>query len=259
MRISDLDQIRERYDHVYLSPHLDDAVFSCGGAILRQREAGERVLVVTFCTAAPDPRGPFSALALEFHRIWALDPSEVVAARLREDALAMERIGADYCWAGLLDAIYRAPHAYNTRARLFGALAPDDPQRPALEQIVRALRERAPEAQFYAPLGVGMHVDHQLVYDAARAAAGAPLTFYDDVPYVAKPGALEQRMEQIGAPLAARTVDISATLDRKIHAAHAYASQLDELFGGADEMERVVAGCARAGQSDGAAVERLWE
>lgn len=259
MRISDIDQIRERYNHVYLSPHLDDAVFSCGGAILRQREAGERALVVTFCTAAPDPRGPFSPLALEFHRIWALDPGEVVAARLREDELAMERIGSDYYWAGLLDAIYRAPHAYDTRARLFGAVAPDDPQRPALEQIIGALRERMPGARLYAPLGVGAHVDHQLVYDAARAAGGDPLAFYDDVPYVARPGALERRMEQIGARLAARTVDISAALDRKIQAAHAYASQLDELFGGAAEMERVVAACARAGQAGGAAVERLWE
>ena len=37
--------------HVYLSPHLDDAVLSCGGAIHRAGAAGEAVLVITVFAA----------------------------------------------------------------------------------------------------------------------------------------------------------------------------------------------------------------
>ena len=76
MRIEDLDQV-QGYDHIYLSPHLDDAALSCGGGIAAQRAAGERALVVTLCTAAPAPDMQFSDLALEFHRKWGLAPAEV--------------------------------------------------------------------------------------------------------------------------------------------------------------------------------------
>src|SRR5262245_18872318 len=159
MRIKDLDQVQVGYDHIYLSPHLDDAALSCGGAIAAQRAAGQRVLVATLCTATPDPAMRFSDLALEFHRIWGLDPAEVVAARLREERRALEILDADSYWAGMLDAIYRYPEAYNTRGSLFNAPAPDDPLFPMLRQFIGDLRQRQPGATFYAPLGVGSHVD----------------------------------------------------------------------------------------------------
>ena len=75
MRIEDFDQIQAGYRHIYLSPHLDDAALSCGGGIAAQRAAGERVLVVTFCTGAPAPDMQFSDLAQEFHRKWGLAPA----------------------------------------------------------------------------------------------------------------------------------------------------------------------------------------
>ncbi len=258
MRITDLEQIQQNYDHIYLSPHLDDAALSCGGAIVGQR-AGQRVLVVTLCTLAPAPEGPFSELAQEFHGQWALGPDQVVAARLREDALAMERLGADYHWAGMLDAIYRFPQAYNARATLFATPAPEDPLLPALRQFIGVLRERAPGATLYAPLGVGNHVDHLLTYAAARDGMNNVSTFYEDFPYVAKPGALEMRMAGIGAPLHARVIDIDGTLAGKIGAVEAYASQLTELFGGAEAMGRAVSGYAKGlGGEGGGHAERLW-
>src|ERR671924_35132 len=70
MHTEDLRQVHDVYDHVYLSPHLDDAALSCGGAIARHSSAGARVLVVTICTALPSPEGPFSSFAEEQHRQW---------------------------------------------------------------------------------------------------------------------------------------------------------------------------------------------
>ena len=42
MQIEALDQIGG-YQHIYLSPHLDDAVLSCGGTMAAQRAAWGRV------------------------------------------------------------------------------------------------------------------------------------------------------------------------------------------------------------------------
>src|SRR4051794_20848991 len=152
MQFEDLRQIHDGYDHIYLSPHLDDAALSCGGAIARHANDGARVLVVTLCTAAPPPEGPFSTLAQAEHRGWGLAPAEVISTRLREDDLALARLDADPYRAGLLDAIYRRPDAYNTRDALFGIPAPDDVLLYSTRQLIAALHSRAPRATFYAPL-----------------------------------------------------------------------------------------------------------
>lgn len=264
MIFHDLDALPSAYHHVYLSPHLDDAALSCGGAIARQRDAGEGVLVVTICTAAPPPAGPFSALARSFHAAWDLSPAEAVAARLREDEAAMAALGADALWAGELDAIYRHPAAYDDRETLFGTPAPDDPLLPALRRLVGALRERLPGATFYAPLGVGQHVDHQLTCRAALEAAGEPLAFYEDFPYVAQAGALETRLAQLEGPLSPRVATPDGSPARKLAAIGAYASQMAELaesqLGRAAADGEAMALMAAAVESYGrqAGGERIW-
>src|SRR4029450_9641251 len=105
MHTEDLRQVHDVYDHIYLSPHLDDAALSCGGAIARHSAAGARGLVVPICTASPRPEGPFRSFSEEMHRQWGLTAGEAVRARLHEDSLAMERLGADSLWVGMLDAI----------------------------------------------------------------------------------------------------------------------------------------------------------
>jgi LmbE family N-acetylglucosaminyl deacetylase len=259
MYIEDLSRAGNRYRHIYLSPHLDDAALSCGGRIATQVAAGEQTLAITLCTASPPPEGPFSALARQFHADWGLAPGQVVAARLEEDALAMERLGCDYHWAGMLDAIYRYPEAYDSRDSLFNAPAPDDPLFAALRHYVGELRARFPEATFYAPLGVGRHVDHLVAFAAAREALGAGARFYEDIHYVLHPGALERRMAAIGGALDSESIAIDATLGRKLDAIRAYASQLPELFGSTDAMEPAVSEYAHKVRPAGAEYgERVW-
>src|SRR5512147_2981800 len=106
MHFEDLRQIDNNYDHVYLSPHLDDAALSCGGAIARYSESEARVLVTTICTAAPPPEASFSSFASELHHKWGLPAATAVEARLHEDTRAMEQLGADSYWVGMADAIY---------------------------------------------------------------------------------------------------------------------------------------------------------
>lgn len=256
MRVDDLRQIDDRYDHVYLSPHLDDAALSCGGAIANAAMAGARVLVVTICTGIPPAEGPFSDLARELHAQWSLSPEEAVTARLKEDALAMERLGADWYWVGMLDAIYRVPEAYHSRDTLFGTPRAGDPLLPAVRQLLDTLQERAPRAMFYVPLGVGSHVDHLITYVAGASGLGAPLSFFEDVPYVVGEGELDRRLRQIGERLSPSIMPIAATLERKLESIAAYASQMGALFGGEAAMRRTVAAYAMALREGGG--ERLW-
>src|SRR5215213_9986346 len=258
MQFEDLRQIHDGYDHIYLSPHLDDAALSCGGAIARHANAGARVLVVTLCTAAP-PDGPFSDFASAVHQPWGLAPAEVASARLREDDLALARLEADTYRAGLLDAIYRRPDVYNSRDALFGVPAPDDALLYSTRQLIAALHGRVPRATFYAPLGVGNHVDHQIVHAAARDAASAVMAFYEDFPYMLWAGAFEQRMRALRQPFIASTIDIDTTLTRKIGAISAYASQLSSLFEEPAALAQIVTNYAENLRTEnGTYGERVW-
>ncbi len=229
MDYNSLQQLPAGYDHIYLSPHLDDAALCCGGAIAGQRAAGQRVLVINLCSSAPHPDALFSMLAREFHATWALSPEQVVAARLAEDAAALALLDADSLRAAMLDAIYRHPTAYASRETLFGLPAPDDPLLPALRTLLASLREQQPGAQFYAPLGVGSHVDHQITCRVALEQLGDRLALYEDFPYVTRTGELERRLAALDMPLRPRPIAIDATLSQKLAAVCCYASQMVEL------------------------------
>ncbi|MBC8160110.1 MAG: PIG-L family deacetylase [Roseiflexaceae bacterium] len=229
MLFHDLRQLHGRYAHVYLSPHMDDVSLSCGGAIAGQRAAGEAVLVVTICTAAPPATGPFSTLAEEFHREWGLSAAEAVAARLREDQDSMAVLDVDSLLVGMLDALYRQPAVYDRRETLFGTPAAGDPLVLALRDVFAGLRERLPVARFYAPLGVGSHVDHLITYQAAAECWGPTQVLYEDFPYVVREGELDRRLAQVGGDLRPVTVAIAPHLQRKLRAICAYTSQIDEL------------------------------
>ena len=259
MQLEDLRQIHDGYDHVYLSPHLDDAALSCGGAIARHANAGARALVVTLCTAAPPPDGPFSDFARQVHQGWGLAPAEVIRARLHEDDLALDRLDADTYRAGLLDAIYRRPDAYDSRDALFGTPVAGDALLGSTHQLIAAIQRRAPRATFYAPLGVGNHVDHQIVHTAAHDAAGASVAFYEDFPYMLWPDAFERRMRALAQRFVSSTIDIDATLTRKIGAISAYASQLSSLFDEPDALARIITDYAEHLRPElGTYGERVW-
>jgi hypothetical protein len=187
-----------------------------------------------------------------------------VAARLREDATAMIALDADCLHVGALDAIYRHPAAYDRRETLFGIPDAGDPLLPALRELIAQLRDQLPVAAFYAPLGVGSHVDHQITCRAALECAGDRLALYEDFPYVARPGELDRRMANLGLALRPQVIPIEAGLPQKIAAVHAYTSQMAELahsqlghLAGADEALAVMAEAVTR-YTHHVGGERLW-
>lgn len=259
MHFTKLEQITKPYHHIYLSPHLDDAALSCGGAIAAQGDAHEHVLVITLCTAIPKSGAALGPLAEEFHGDWNLPHDEAVTARLSEDLAAMGVMGCDSLWLGLLDSIYRMPFAYDTREKLFGRPLPDDPLYTSLREVLPKLRSMLPNARFYVPMGIGYHVDHQIVYDVAQECLGSKLLLYEDVYYVLLAGERERRMAELDKALKPEKIKIGATIDRKIAAIKCYASQVPELFGGFEAMERDIRGYAtELAAQEGQYAEQVW-
>jgi len=246
------------YDHVYIAPHLDDAVLSCGGAIARYVDARAAVLVVTLCAGSP-PSNNLSPFAEYLHQAWALG-DDPIAARRTEDLGALAVLGCDALQLDLLDAPYRVA-AYGERDAVFATPIPDDPLGPAAIHVLQQLHIQQPRAIIYVPLGVGGHVDHQLVYAAGMTlhSQGANVRCYEDTPYAATwPNALEQRLTALNTQFESELVDVGATLVRKLHAISIYRSQLGELFGTASMDQVMTNYAATVAGHTGSYAERLW-
>ena len=104
------------------------------------------------------------------------------------------------------------------------------------------MQDRLPDATWYAPLGVGRHVDHQIVCSAADRLLqrGSKVYFYEDFPYVLQEGALEARIKDLGGVLEPAYVEMSEMLPRRLEAADLYASQVQLNFGDRARMHRVM-------------------
>lgn len=161
----------------FLSPHADDAVFSCGGTLALLGQTGHEVSLITACLSGPH-----------------------APDRLREDRRAASLLGATHHNLSLPDA--------PDRPEIRGALGVFSPYGPAHlgvanELFTRLLPLLRLPADLYAPLAVGGHIDHHLTHHAARALAYAcgpalRLFFYEDIPYAWTPFALARRLRALG-------------------------------------------------------------
>ncbi|HSM52028.1 MAG TPA: PIG-L family deacetylase [Thermoanaerobaculia bacterium] len=239
-----------------LSPHLDDAALSCGGAIARWvREGGQATVVTLF--AGDDPESPRSKLEQDLARWWGLPLGSVVAHRREEDLAASAELGATPLHGPLREAPYRRDAAagkplFPTLASLFAASAPEETE---LARELEAFLATLPAAEaVWAPLGVGGHVDHRRVRAAAETAYGPRLAYYEEYPYAARRWGAVWRVTRPRRAWRSETVPLAESdVAARWRAIACFRSQLAALFGGADRGERALR--RRIARQGG---ERLW-
>ena len=255
-------------NHLYLSPHLDDAVMSCGGIIHQQATGKDQVQVITVF-AGEYEGGDLSPFALVQHGYWG-DPPHPMPLRRAEDTAALALLGADARHLDYLDAVYRATPdgkwLYDDEEALWERVSAADPMAGdwtgALADRLESLLAAQEQTLIYAPLGIGHHVDHQIVHAAARMlmARGYWLVFYEDYPYAQTPGATEQAVAVACAE--EWQVDIVALspgdLAAKVSALSYYRSQMYVLFGGIEKMPNRVWAFAASRSPGTVLAERLW-
>lgn len=192
------------YRCIYLSPHLDDVVLSCGGTIHVEARRGVGSLVVSVFAGSPPSDSP-TPFARELKERWGSE-GDPVAERRREDVAAVACVGATAEHLSFLDCVYRASPAgeeplYATEEAIFGPVHPaEDALHEAVLAALRPTLLASPGATIVAPLTIGHHVDHVIVYRAAMAllAGGLPVTFYEDYPYSAEPESVRRGLPALG-------------------------------------------------------------
>jgi LmbE family N-acetylglucosaminyl deacetylase len=255
--------------HLFLSPHYDDIALSVGGTVSRLARAGMVPETLVVFGDEPDPAQPLTPFAQTLHEGWGLAANEVIARRRAEEDAAAAILGAASGVLPFRDAIYRERH-YLSNDDLFGVPAPAEDRLPAEIVATLPLDPRpTSETRLYAPLAVGSHVDHQLVFRSAIALAGKgwDVWFYEDIPYALKPQALASRLQQMTAATPvdpAARIQVEEVWEQKLDAILAYPSQLETVFhqyvgvGTSREeiSEALLVYARRAGE--GEPVERYW-
>ena len=211
---------------IYLSPHLDDAVFSAGGWIHEQTRQGTPVEIWTIMCGDPQ-LSEYSLFARDLHRVWGFSSAEeTMRERRREDERAASIVGAKTLHFDFMDCIYRRDSAGNW---LYSEISvpPHEADASYPAQIAEAISSRLqPDDRILCQIALGSHVDHVLVRQAAELLR-KPLRYVVDVPYwFYKPEEYEEKTA--GMKESAHRIP-EPSLELWIEAVHAYQSQFPAL------------------------------
>ncbi len=223
---------------IFISPHFDDAVLSCGGLIWEQTQKGIPVEIWTIC-AGDAPPGRLSAQAAACHTQWGIKSArDVVAARRLENQAAARQVGAETVDFSIPDCIYR-------RSPTGKILYPDDvfvpinPIENHLDADISAVlsSELQPGDKVVSPLAIGGHLDHVLTRLAAER-LGRPLYYYADIPYLFNH---PEMLAPAARGLRATHYPVSESgLEAWQKGIAAYATQILMLFGNSVRMRRAI-------------------
>jgi len=229
--------------HVFFSPHMDDAIGSCGGTIAKLTKAGSRVFIYNMFSGRSTP--PYSPVAIDLHSQWG-NPKDVVGLRRSEDQAACTKIGAKVHFENIPDAIYRNTRSgkwmYGNDDDIFKDRHKDDEK--LVTYFVKRIRRYLSNytaTRLYFPLGIGNHVDHRLAYDIGLLLKADNFTvwFYEDFPYTKSKDTVPIRFAS--GDWYSYSVPLSLNeMDAKICAFNYYLSQISMLFGTPEKMRDAI-------------------
>ncbi len=231
---------------LFLSPHLDDVAFSCGGTLRRLADdpAWRVVLCTVFTATVENPQG----FALRCQTDKGLAPEvDYMALRRAEDLAFVEAAGVDDAWHWELP---EAPHrGYDSPAELFAGEHADDAVWQRVRDDLTSLDAELRPDVVLAPQGLGNHVDHLQTIRAVLGVypAEGKVWWYRDTPYAIRdPGARPAGLLE-AANLTLHRVSLSEKeIARKIDGCSRYASQIGFQFGGADGVREKLTDFHRA-------------
>jgi LmbE family N-acetylglucosaminyl deacetylase len=195
MHLQNILSIHRHYDHVYVSPHFDDVAASCSGRIFKQLNQNESVLIITVFTAAGTHGSTTFSNALKSILNYK--------RRREEDCTAMQRMGADYLWLEHPEVLFRNQKSW-ARYRPHYRATPSN--KILCDKLIRDLHEICRQtdcANLILPLGIGQHMDHQILFQAGITLLHGKnrtcrILFYEETPYALFPFLLTYRLKKTG-------------------------------------------------------------
>lgn len=197
---------------VFVSPHLDDAVFSAGAMMLLLKSMGYAITVLNVCSEGGDLPQTLSASAY-MKQVGYESSKALYEERRNEDRQALEKMGVKSVMLGNVEALWRKPMQVSKLTSFLARFLPEFAHvyptykfhiasgkiRSGDRRFVQAVTEQiadhvSKDTLLFAPLGIGGHVDHIVARTAAQG-VGVPVIYWADIPYIVRPHATPSRLD----------------------------------------------------------------
>ena len=228
---------------IFISPHFDDAVLSCGGLMSKLSKKNTQLLSITVFTSEPADKKSLSTIAKSFHDAW--DSGEnPYTIRKKEEKKVLDKLNSSYKWLEKLDVIYRFADVKIKDGILNPGISPEeDPIFSEIFDEILEIIKASPDCYIFAPLGIGNHPDHLVVNLAIRSIKNLHpelnLFFYEDFPY-AITGDPKKKLAEYGYKPRSKSIDICDSLQNRVELIKIYESQLDNVFEGSKNIDEII-------------------
>lgn len=181
---------------VFVSPHLDDAIFSAGHLIKQLVDAGKEVTILNVFTKATE-RNSLSARMFLFQTKYH-SAASLFKDRKAEDKTVFSRLGLKPTNLDMIDALWRPKEEENPLSKIIvefsliyplyrqnilsGKLSKNDHTNLIQLTDIISTHLKRPKTLVLGPAGIGGHVDHVLVRQAV-VNSNSPYALWIDVPY----------------------------------------------------------------------------
>jgi len=222
-----------RYDAIFFSPHLDDAVLSCGGLILKLAKNKQRVLVITIFSGVNEKTIVSGVMSNYVKKCGYFNPKELSKERKKEDRRVMKELGITGKWMDFNEADYR-PIYKNQKEMVDKRVIEKE------DFLLKKVREKVekimddnlnPGGEVYFPIGLGMHIDHAIIKRVGEKVKYGGVYFWEDYPYKMYTSNQLDLLMLRNKFCLSRVVDLGASIDRKKEVVEMYKSQLNVIFG----------------------------
>lgn len=198
-----LEKILIKYTHCYfVSPHLDDAVLSCGN-LMAHLKGKIKMSVITIFTEAGEGTQETLSAKMFLKQCGIRNAKELFIKRKEEDKRVLALLGASYKHLGYRDALWRKKQSGWFEKKILGRILPEfthvyptyrfhitkgqiaKADQNLLDQIERSLRaliSSETKNVLFFPIGLGKHVDH-VVTSKMGLRFPENVLFYADFPY----------------------------------------------------------------------------
>lgn len=180
------DNILDKYNkYIFISPHLDDAILSCGNLIYELNKRGKKIIIATVFTEASKIESPQAKEFLNQCRY--KNAQKLFKARKIEDLNVCRALGISSIHMGFIDAAWRESNnklIYTTNDKQYnGIISTKD--KGVINKIrlkINKLVNKNYNILLLSPLGIGNHVDHLIVNKIVNKTKIDKL-FWEDFPY----------------------------------------------------------------------------
>ena len=186
------------------------------------------MLATAFTRSVLEPSG--FALACQLDKGLAPDVDYMRLRRAEDTEFARIVRVHDVRWLDFAEAPHRG---YRSATELFGLPSPDDDALATLAERLQALCDELQPQLLFAPLALGLHVDHvQLRRAVLQLSSDAAVAWFRDVPYALNP--------EVPAPEPLLALPTGEHLRAKLDGCSAYGSQIAFQFGGTERMRKAL-------------------